>query len=285
MRKVLFVLGLTLAAPLAAQTIATLPSTCAPGPINCVQATPVVNPDGTNIGGGGGGGVVTQGTASNLNAQVVGNSASGATDSGNPVKIGAKYNTTLPIYTDGQRGDLQINTRGQLMTILSGTNSTSGIASVAANVDAASANNFGLQVGAYNMLFNGSTWDRARGDTAGAYNVLTPTASANNAVVGTASAAAESGRVLKASAGNVYSVSITTGGSAGYLMLFNATTVPADGAVTPVMCRVVAANSTLTVSSGVIPQRYTTGISAAFSTTGCFTKTASATAYIEGYVL
>lgn len=45
-----------------------------------------------------------------------GNVASGATDSGNPVKVGGKYNSTAPTFTDGQRGDLQIDANGNLKT-------------------------------------------------------------------------------------------------------------------------------------------------------------------------
>lgn len=57
---------------------------------------------------------VAQATAANLNAQVVGNAASAASDSGNPVKIGAKYNSTLPTVTNGQRIDAQANAFGEL---------------------------------------------------------------------------------------------------------------------------------------------------------------------------
>lgn len=57
---------------------------------------------------------VSQATASNLNAQVVGNVASAATDSGNPVKMGAIFNTTPPTFTTGQRVNLQTNSRGSL---------------------------------------------------------------------------------------------------------------------------------------------------------------------------
>lgn len=40
---------------------------------------------------------------------VGGNVAAGATDSGNPVKVGGKFNTALPTLTNGQRGDLQLD--------------------------------------------------------------------------------------------------------------------------------------------------------------------------------
>ncbi len=57
---------------------------------------------------------VSQATASSLNAQVVGNVASAASDSGNPVKVGAVFNSTLPTFTNGQRADLQTNKFGEL---------------------------------------------------------------------------------------------------------------------------------------------------------------------------
>lgn len=98
------------------------------------------------------------------------------------------------------------------------------------------------------------------------------------------SAAVESNHVFKGSAGNGYRYAITTGASAGFLMLFNATTAPADGAVTPVICRAVAANTSLEVNHSGMPDVFSTGITGVFSTTGCFTKTASATAEFEGQV-
>ena len=44
--------------------------------------------------------------------QIQGNIASSATDSGNPVKVGGVYNTTLPTLTNGQRGDMQMDYKG-----------------------------------------------------------------------------------------------------------------------------------------------------------------------------
>lgn len=49
---------------------------------------------------------------------VVGNVASGATDSGNPVKTGAVYNSTLPTVTTGQRVDTQATSRGLALSSL-----------------------------------------------------------------------------------------------------------------------------------------------------------------------
>lgn len=90
-------------------------------------------------------------------------SPSGATDSGNPVKIGAVYNTTAPTLTNGQRGDVQLDSRGNLKATLFGSDTalptTTGIL-----VDA-SGGASGLLVYGYSMAYNGATWDRVRTPT------------------------------------------------------------------------------------------------------------------------
>jgi hypothetical protein len=145
-----------------------------------------------------------------------------------------------------------------------------------------------------NYLYNGSTSSIWR-DIAGALNngfgtagtALVPHSAAAGAIIPVVSTAAEASHVLKASAGNFYSLAVTAGASAGYVLVFNAISAPADGAVTPVECIAVAANATVTIpSSGAfdIPVRYSAGITAVFSTTGCFTKTASTTAFFSGKV-
>lgn len=71
-----------------------------------------------------------------------GNAAAGATDAGNPVKIGGKYNATPPTLTDGQRGDLQLDTMGNVLvgsypagaTVLSASSSNVANASAAATL-------------------------------------------------------------------------------------------------------------------------------------------------------
>ncbi len=47
---------------------------------------------------------------------VVGNAASGVADSGNPIKVGAKYNAANISVTDGQRVDAQASVNGFLRT-------------------------------------------------------------------------------------------------------------------------------------------------------------------------
>src|SRR6201996_4972609 len=85
-----------------------------------------------------------------------------------------------------------------------------------------------------------------------------PSSLATAANTPVATAAAASSLVVKSSAGNLYSWRVTSGASAGFVMVFNATSAPADGAVTPLDCIVLPANST--IGSGVygIPERSST---------------------------
>lgn len=98
------------------------------------------------------------------------------------------------------------------------------------------------------------------------------------------SAAAESSHVFKATAGTLFGLSVTSGASAGYVLVFNATSAPADGAVTPVACYQLPASQTIGIAFTPFPLAMSTGITAVFSTTGCFTKTASATAFFLGEI-
>lgn len=105
-----------------------------------------------------------------------GSVAAGATDSGNPVKVGAVYNSAKPTLTTGQRGDLQLGTRGSLVVQLglpdagpatffgTGTDGNTNSLNMYANVG-------------YAYTFNGATWDRARGnvDTAALINAAAAT--------------------------------------------------------------------------------------------------------------
>lgn len=244
---------------------------------------------------GGGGGVVTQATAANLNAQVVGDVALGAANSGNPVQVGG-------IAFSGVPTAVATGTRRTFNTDLSGNMTARLVAALSTTTDGAADGVTGLVLGNNNFgnsgglavrtfSFNGTSWDRIRtiadatGVPAGTGVTAVaqaPTSAAAQAIVPVVSAAVESSHVIKASAGNLFRIGVTSGASAGYLMVFNATSAPADGVVTPIFCKPVAANAGAEWS-WTIPARYSTGITAAFSTTGCFLKTASATAFIEGY--
>lgn len=101
-----------------------------------------------------------------LQTQSTGNAASGSTDSGNPVKVGGVYNSTLPTLANGQRGDVQLDTKGSTHVALYGADQGSGVNAIVDNSDGVavqgSANR--LAAVARSTVFNGSTWDRARGN-------------------------------------------------------------------------------------------------------------------------
>lgn len=107
----------------------------------------------------------------------------------------------------------------------------------------------------------------------------TPSSAAASAVSSGQSTVAEGSRIIKASAGNLYGVNATSGASAGYLLVYDSATVPADGATTPKKTFVMAANSTIAFDFDM-PIRMASGIVLVFSTTGPFTKTLSATAFL-----
>lgn len=133
------------------------------------------------------------------------------------------------------------------------------------------------------------TWTVQPGNTPNTTPWLTtntPSSASGAATTSASSTAAASNLVLKASAGNLYGLTITIGATSGYAMLFDATSLPSNGAVTPVWCYPVTSNGTNggAAIEFATPKRFGTGITAGFSTTGCFTLTASATAnFFGGY--
>lgn len=95
----------------------------------------------------------------------------------------------------------------------------------------------------------------------------------------------EACHVFKTGSALYYGGMVTSGASAGFVMLFNATSAPADGAVVPYLPAVqLPANSTVGINPSVAPILFPTGLTICFSTTGPFTKTASSTAVFGAQV-
>jgi hypothetical protein len=89
---------------------------------------------------------------------------------------------------------------------------------------------------------------------------------------------------LKSGQGYCHSVSVMSSTS-GYLMLFDATAAPADGAVVPIMPPVqVVANQICLLNFGEDPLKFDLGLVAALSSTNLFTKTALSTGFFGGQV-
>lgn len=117
---------------------------------------------------------------------------------------------------------------------------------------------------------------------------ITPTTSTTFSIAPAASTASESGHVFCTAACNLYSIELTslTATFTGYLMVFDATAVPSNGAVTPKHCLPVPALSAVGLDFSSLPEKYTSGVAVAFSnnSAGCFTLTASANAFFSGDV-
>lgn len=101
----------------------------------------------------------------------------------------------------------------------------------------------------------------------------------------TVSTAVESSHVIKASAGQVqgcYAVNTTS--VTGYMILLNATSVPADGAVTPLAAVALPANGSASISPALLnPLSFSTGIVAVLTNASTpFTKTT--TGGLQGFI-
>ncbi|HZL92571.1 MAG TPA: hypothetical protein VFB99_02965, partial [Vicinamibacterales bacterium] len=58
--------------------------------------------------------IPTVSTVTALTTLTGGGVAGGAADSGNPVKVGGKYNSTQPTLDNGDRGDIELDSRGRV---------------------------------------------------------------------------------------------------------------------------------------------------------------------------
>jgi len=211
----------------------------------------------------------TGGTGTSAQA-VQGSSASGATDSGNGVKVSGVYLSPLPTFTSGQRGDLQIGTRGSLNVTLFTADSNVSVAFGVNNADgvAVSAATNNLSVMSRNTTFNGTSWDRQRKAS------LFPRVAS--------SVAAGNPAVRKASAGDVKGFWGQNGAAITYLQIYNKATAPVIGTDTPVLTFPIPANASF---SQMIPNDgayFSTGIAYAF-TTDAAGATGSAAAAVTAF--
>lgn len=114
---------------------------------------------------------------------------------------------------------------------------------------------------------------------------VSPSAASSASQLPSATSSITGARIFKTSGGNLYGLQVTSSTTAGYVLLFDATSVPADGAVTPIKCYKLGGNATVVVSWLPGPVlRFVNGLVAVYSTTGCFSKAVENTAFISGEV-
>ena len=88
--------------------------------------------------------------------------------------------------------------------------------------------------------------------------------------------------ILKATGGWLQGFSATSGATSGYVLIFDSATVPADGTVTPKFCYNLPATSTTGGQWVPYSVPFVNGVMLVFSSTGCFSKTISDTAFLSG---
>lgn len=207
----------------------------------------------------------------------------------NPAIVGntGAYNSSAPTCTNGNWCTMQTDVNGNLKVVNSG--SPSGTQNV--NITQVQ----GAAPSATNPLWVAPAtanvpWAVSLPTTptiaAGSGVVSSPSSEASAGVSTTSSSALAANTIIKGSAGNLYSFEVsadsTLSSAAWWIMIYNATSAPSDGAVTPAKCYAMSTGTTSFSAAFPTPIAMSTGITIGVSTTGCFTKTASTHAFISG---
>jgi hypothetical protein len=113
--------------------------------------------------------ISVQGVTSGTPLIIGGNVASGVADSGNPVKIGGVYNSTAPTLANGQRGDVQCNTRAEPIFQVTSTAITpsDAITNNAVGIATPGSPTAGRPLLTFPLLWDGAQHVRTKGDTTG----------------------------------------------------------------------------------------------------------------------
>lgn len=225
----------------------------------------------TATGSGGG----TQNVA-NVNDVAPGTAITGAVG---PMAQGEVISGTSA-YSNGTIQPLNITTTGNLKTSLYSSDGTSMSLTYSTGIRGIGA------IGSFNttapVLTNGAT-QGIQLDASGNQLIAT------RAITPVVSTTAENNHILKGTPGTLvsaYATNLTA--VAGFLVILNATTAPADGAITPLDFIALPANGTAVINYGLGPcPAYSTGITAVVtSAVTPFTKTTGViTAAIHGMVL
>lgn len=187
-------------------------------------------------------------------SQVQGNVASGVTDVGNPVKIGGVFKASLPTFTDGQRGDAQIDSHGNLRMRLTGYPAITGDGTgnqLIYGSDSTGGDTIARLLAIAPFNFNGSTWDRP----------YKPNAASRI----TASAASTNATLAKNATGNLFlAAGYNSNAAVRYLKIYNKASAPTVGTDTPTFTFALPPTGAFAID---LPSQYfSTGIAYALTT-------------------
>lgn len=191
----------------------------------------------------------------------------------------------IPAFADSQ-GSATGGTMGTQST-LSGckyTSTTTLTIGQQSGINCDSSGNLKVNVAAGSISIGTVAIDQTTPGSTNGVNIV-PSSATGVGITDVVSTAAESCHVLKGSPGNLYRLTVSVTTASGYVLVFNSTTAPVDGAVTPVWWFPVSSDGTrggMAASWGDVPKIFSTGITACYSSTGPFTKTASGTAAFVG---
>jgi hypothetical protein len=166
-----------------------------------------------------------------------------------------QFNTVLPVVTSGQPAELQVTSRGELITTISAAGNQVGVSAVGADGATNTAN--GIRADSRQQIFNGTTWDRE--------------VKANATARLVSAAATTNATSVKASAGNVFKVTlINAAATAKFLKLYNKASAPTVGTDTPIWTAQLPPTSVnggaFDLDFGAQPLYFATGI--AYALTG-----------------
>ena len=110
--------------------------------------------------------------------------------------------------------------------------------------------------------------------------------SSSGGLIPNSSSALAANQTIKASSGNLYSFEVsadnTLSAAPWWIMIYDATSAPGDGAITPLKCYAIPSNTSFFTAAWLTPIKFVNGLIIGVSTTGCYTKTASIHAFISG---
>lgn len=196
-----------------------------------------------------------------------------------PVGIAGAYNSSSPTCTNSQFCFLQADSAGNLKATTTDVLGNSITVKPASTASVSTDTSLVVQL---NPISPGLiTTGTQNAPSATTLSVNSLPSSAITAGLSTAQTTAlASNLVAKAGAGNLYGLQLGQSAAANFVMLFDATSAPGDGSVTPKKCIPLLLTDTRFTINFPTPIYFATGITVVLSSAGCYTKTATNAAFI-----